>query len=82
MNAIQTMIDSHEEVKKRLGRCIQHARKVKNIKQEQLAETLGMCPSNLSRIETGYIDVNTHQLQKIASALDTTPSCLLSEAGL
>lgn len=81
MNADQ-LNPEQDDVKKRLGKCISMARKVKNIKQEQLAETLGMCPSNLSRIETGYIDVNTTQLQKIACALGTTPSCLFSEAGL
>lgn len=66
----------------RLAHHIAETRRARGIKQEVMAERLEMCPTNLSRIENGFIGINTDMLTKIAQALETTPSRLLSEAGL
>lgn len=58
------------DLRKLLGRRIQEIRKSKNIKQETLAENIGIAPRNLSNIETGNCFPAPENLQKIANALD------------
>lgn len=57
------------EVKKLLGRRVQELRKRQNIKQEQLAEFIGIAPRNLSNIETGRTFPSPENLEKIAKVL-------------
>lgn len=57
------------EVKKLLGRRVQELRKCQNIKQEQLAELIGIAPRNLSNIETGRTFPSPENLEKIAKVL-------------
>ena len=57
------------EVKKLLGRRVQELRKLQNIKQEQLAELIGIAPRNLSNIETGRTFPSPENLEKIAKVL-------------
>ncbi len=57
------------EVKKLLGRRVQELRKRQNIKQEQLAELIGIAPRNLSNIETGRTFPSPENLEKIAKVL-------------
>ena len=57
------------EVKKLLGRRVQELRKFQNIKQEQLAELIGIAPRNLSNIETGRTFPSPENLEKIAKVL-------------
>lgn len=57
------------EVKKILGRRVQELRKRQNIKQEQLAELIGIAPRNLSNIETGRTFPSPENLEKIAKVL-------------
>lgn len=57
------------EVKKLLGRRVQELRKRQNIKQEQLAELIGIAPRNLSNIETGRTFPSPENLEKIAKIL-------------
>lgn len=58
------------EVKKLLGRRIQELRKAKNIKQEKLAELIGIATRNLSNIETGRTFPSPETLEKISIELD------------
>ncbi len=58
------------EVKKLLGRRIQELRKRQKIKQEQLAELIGIAPRNLSNIETGRTFPSPENLEKIANILN------------
>lgn len=57
------------EVKKLLGRRVQELRKFQNIKQEKLAELIGIAPRNLSNIETGRTFPSPENLEKIANVL-------------
>ena len=57
------------EVKKLLGRRVQELRKFQNIKQEQLAELIGIAPRSLSNIETGRTFPSPENLEKIAKVL-------------
>ena len=58
------------ELKKLLGRQIKQIRKNKNIKQDELAEMIGIATRNLSNIETGHCFPSADSLEKIAKALD------------
>lgn len=44
----------------------------RNIKQKQLAKTLGITQQHLYRIEKGDVDLKKSLMLKIAKALDTT----------
>ncbi|MGN0030360.1 MAG: helix-turn-helix domain-containing protein [Candidatus Gastranaerophilaceae bacterium] len=58
------------ELKKLLGRRIQELRKRNGIKQEKLAELIGIAPRNMSNIETGRSFPSPENLEKIAKVMD------------
>lgn len=58
------------DLKKLLGRRIQELRKSHNIKQEQLAEMIGIAPRNMSNIETGRSFPSPENIEKISSVLN------------
>lgn len=60
------------DVKKLLGKRIQEIRKQKGISQEALAESVGIEPNNLSRIENGRSYPNPENLAKIADSLNVS----------
>lgn len=57
--------------KKLLGKRIRELRKRQGIKQEQLAELVGVEPASISNIENGYNYPSFQNLEKIALALKT-----------
>lgn len=57
--------------KKLLGKRIRELRKRKGLKQEQLAEMVGLEPTSISNIENGYNYPSFQNLEKIAFVLDT-----------
>lgn len=57
------------ELSKKVGRRVKQIREANNIKQYELAETLGMEPSNLTRIESGLQLPKEENLLKIAEIL-------------
>ena len=58
------------ELKKLFGRRIQEIRKLNNMKQETLAEKIGIAPRNLSNIETGRCFPSPDSLERLAEALN------------
>lgn len=58
--------------KKLLGRRIRELRKRRGLKQEQLAELVGLEPTSISNIENGYNYPSFQNLEKIASVLNST----------
>ena len=57
------------ELKKLLGRRVQELRKVRKIKQEELAEMINIAPRNMSNIETGRCFPSPENIEKIANVL-------------
>jgi len=55
-----------------LGKRIRELRKRNNLKQEKLAELVGLEPTSISNIENGYNYPSFQNLEKIANALDVT----------
>ena len=61
------------DIKKLLGKRIQEIRKNKKFTQEYLAEIIGIETTSLSSIENGRYQPTAENLEKILSALGTTP---------
>ena len=57
--------------KKLLGKRIRELRKKIGLKQEQLAEYVGLEPTSISNIENGYNYPSIQNLEKITKALNT-----------
>ncbi len=55
-----------------LGKRIRELRKRNNLKQEKLAELVGLEPTSISNIENGYNYPSFQNLEKIANALNVT----------
>lgn len=60
-----------------LGAAIRRRREAAGIAQKDLADTIGMAPVVLSRIELGTRAARATELLDITQALDTTPDALL-----
>ena len=58
------------DIKKNLGKKIQKLRKSKKITQEELAETIGIEPKSISRIENGNTYPSAETLCSIAKTLN------------
>jgi transcriptional regulator with XRE-family HTH domain len=58
------------KVKELIGRNIRRHREMAEMKQEVLANTLGISASALSQIETGKTDVSVERIEQIAEALN------------
>jgi len=61
----------------RIGRRIQKLRDWRGLKQEDVAERLGMCPSDYSRMERDEVVPTIDKLAKIAEVLDVNIYALL-----
>lgn len=59
------------DCKQLLGKRIRELRKKKGLKQEQLAELVGLEPASISNIENGYNYPSIQNLEKITKTLDT-----------
>lgn len=64
-----------------LGSAIRAARKNQGFSQEALADAAGIDRSHMGRIERGERNLTMLNLGRIADALGSKPSVLLSEAG-
>ena len=58
------------KIKELIGRNIRRHREMAEMKQEVLANTLGISASALSQIETGKTDVSVERIEQIAEALN------------
>lgn len=65
---------------RRIGKRVAQARKERGFTQEQLAETVGIEPVSLSRLETGDRAMSLSTLTKIAQAIGVKPSDLVGDA--
>jgi transcriptional regulator with XRE-family HTH domain len=65
-----------------LGAVIRASRKERGLSQEALADAAGIDRSHMGKIERGERNVTVLNLCRIAAALDTKPSALMSAAGL
>lgn len=63
-----------------VGLSIRTQRTIRNVSMPELAETLGVTPSAVSRLENGVTQTTVVQLRKIARRLDVSASTLLEEA--
>lgn len=63
-----------------LGENIQRIRKMKKMKQQELADAIGINLQSLSKIERGVNYPTFETLEKIMTVLDTTPNELLTGA--
>lgn len=70
---------NNEDLKKQLGHRIKVRRVDCRLKQEQLADQIGMNQGQLSQIERGLLGLSVSQLVAIARALDCGVSDLLEE---
>jgi transcriptional regulator with XRE-family HTH domain len=66
-------------IQQKIGERIARIRKSKGLKQEQLADELGITTSTVSKIERGEIDASTTRLIEIAKALKVTPQEFFGE---
>ena len=61
-----------------VGERIAYFRRLKDWKQKELAEKLGVYPAHLSKWEKGHLKPSSEVLARIAEALETTVDELLS----
>ena len=59
-----------QDIKKLLGKRIRELRKLRNLTQEELAETLGIGVANISYIETGRFAPSVETLTKLSEAFN------------
>ena len=62
------------EISKIVGSNIKDARKIKCIKQKEMAEILHMTQQQYSTFETGKYELNYYQIVKICKLLDISPN--------
>ena len=65
--ALQAFEDSYE-----LGLSLINARRSRELTQKQLAEITGINQSEISKIETGSLSINTSTLFRLLNALEAT----------
>lgn len=66
--------------RKEMGRRIAKRRRKMGIKQNKLAESIGVNPTHLSSIEAGRVTPSLEVLVKICDELEVTPDYLLEGA--
>ncbi|GAB3701484.1 hypothetical protein GCM10027592_29650 [Spirosoma flavus] len=59
-----------EDLKKRVGYLIKQARISRGITQKELGELIGASESQISRYESGNINISADAISKIANALN------------
>lgn len=70
-----------DEIYSRIGAVIRARREALGLSQGDLGTRVGVGRTSITMIERGGQGLMVHQLVRIASALRTTPSTLLNEAG-
>jgi len=70
---------NNEDLKKQLGHRIKVRRVDCRLKQEELADRIGMKQGQLSQVERGLLGLSVSQLVAIARVLDCQASDLLEE---
>ena len=65
------------ELREKVGQRIRNWRRLQDIKQQVLAERIGVNKSTLSKLENGAIEINLTTVQRIATALNMSPETLL-----
>lgn len=68
------------ELEQAFGETVRLARKAAHLKQEALAEALGIQASAVSRLERGAVSPSLRTVSKIAQALGVPPSELIRQA--
>ena len=66
------------EFKKAFGNNIKTLRLAKKLKQEELAKSIGIAATTLSRIENGADFVKVSTIVKMCDVLETTPGFLFN----
>lgn len=69
----------HQDSRYRIGTNIRKWRSVKDMKQKDLAVSLGMSEAAVSNIENDMVNVTLSQLEDISTALDISIEQLLSD---
>ncbi|MDR1496925.1 MAG: helix-turn-helix transcriptional regulator [Puniceicoccales bacterium] len=78
----RTLLWGGDRVAKRLGSAVREQRKALKLTQEQLAEKAALSTNYVGNIERGEYDMTVAVLNRVASALSTSPSVLLAQAGM
>ena len=63
-----------------VGNTIRKLRIIRNYKQAEFADKIGMCPEGLSKIENGKTDISLSRLCAIANAFDVDITILFSDS--
>lgn len=56
-----------------ISRQIKYARERAGLSQRELSRRMNLPQSYLSKVETGKLDIGSHNLQRLADALDLVP---------
>jgi transcriptional regulator with XRE-family HTH domain len=72
---------SQQDILLRFGQAVRARRGDLRLSQEELAHLSGIDRSHMGKIERGERNVTLLNIERVAVALQTTPSKLLSEAG-
>ena len=77
---ISTKGDAHmdEDRKKQIGLCVKHIRKMRNMTQEQLAESADLSVTFISNIENGKISISAETVIRLSVALKVSSDRLLN----
>lgn len=72
--------DTHmdEDRKKQIGLCVKHIRKMRNMTQEQLAESADLSVTFISNIENGKISISAETVIRLSVALKVSSDRLLN----
>jgi len=77
---VLTKGDAHmnEDRKKQIGLCVRHIRKMRNMTQEQLAESADLSVTFISNIENGKISISAETVIRLSLALKVSSDRLLN----
>lgn len=67
-----------EDRKKQIGLCVKHIRKMRNMTQEQLAESADLSVTFISNIENGKISISAETVIRLSVALKVSSDRLLN----
>jgi transcriptional regulator with XRE-family HTH domain len=76
--SMRKYIKPKTEYRLQIGRHIRLWRDLKGVKQQELANSIGITPAALSQIENDMTEVTLHRMEDIADALGVKPEQLLT----
>ncbi|MCG8632337.1 MAG: helix-turn-helix domain-containing protein [Desulfobacterales bacterium] len=76
------MAITQEQAQKNFGAVIRRKRQAQNLSQEGFADICGVHRTYMGSIERGERNISLLNICRIATALGSQPSALLSEAGM